>query len=114
MLFRSTNDYGDTFVQGVHEAPPVGGDMLRTESSILAGFAFEQVCKQFKLPQAHLVVPTAHKFILCGNGRAKKPEHHKFVKELLPSIIDGACIKNEALRDGLSIALYAAYRKGLT
>lgn len=96
----------------VHEAPPVGGgSMMRTESTILAGYSFEQVAEELGMELAPLVTPNAHKFLLSGNGRATKKEHHVKVKELLPSIFDGKCITNEALRDALSVALYAADRK---
>lgn len=95
----------------VHEAPPTaGGNMMRIESTILAGYTFEQLAEELGMESVPLVTPMAHKFLLCGNGRATKKEHHEKVKALLPSIFDGKYITNEALRDALSIALYAADR----
>lgn len=111
LLVSWTFDFGDTFLEAVHEAPPVGGEMVRTESSVLAGYAFERACKALRIDQGPLVVPTAHKYLLCGNGRAQKKEHHAKLKELLPDIFEGKYITNEALRDALSIALYHAHRK---
>lgn len=105
------HDFGREMVEAVHEAPPVGSGMLRKESSILAGYAFEEITDELGTFPGQLVTPNAHKFLTCGNGRAKKKEHHDALKDLLPTIIDGKCITNEALRDALSIALYAAHRK---
>jgi Holliday junction resolvasome RuvABC endonuclease subunit len=107
-----TFDYGHTMVEAVHEAPPVGSGMLRKESSILAGYNFEQVAEEMGVIGAPLVTPHAHKFLICGNGRAGKKEHHEALKKLMTSIFDAKLITNEALRDALSIGLYAAHRKG--
>jgi Holliday junction resolvasome RuvABC endonuclease subunit len=105
------HDYGVSV--GVHEAPPVGGsNMMRTESTILAGYDFEQIAEELGMDTAPLVTPNAHKFLLCGNGRATKKEHHEKIKELLPSIFDGKLVTNEGQRDALSVALYAAHRLG--
>ena len=104
--------YGNTFIQGVNEAPPVGNGMMRTESSILAGYVFREVCAEQGIDSAALVTAHAHKALLCGNGKASKKEHGEAVKRLLPDIFDGKLISNEALRDALSIGLYAAHRLG--
>jgi Holliday junction resolvasome RuvABC endonuclease subunit len=95
----------------VHEAPPSGGGaMMRTESSILAGREFRRVAKDLTVLLDKLVTPQSHKKLLCGNHIAKKIQHHKAIKELLPQIHDSRLITNEATRDALSIGLYAAHR----
>lgn len=104
------HDYGGGVA--VHEAPPAGGgEMMRIESTILAGYSFEQVAEELGMESAPLVTPQAHKFFICGKARAGKKEHHAKLKEYLPAILDGKYITNEALRDALSIALYAADRR---
>lgn len=99
-------------IWGVHEAPPAGGgNVMRAESSILAGREFRRVCTDMLLPIDKLVTPQSHKKLICGNHIAKKKEHHDAIRELLPKIHDSRLISNEATRDALSIALYAAHRK---
>lgn len=105
------HDFGGGLATAVHEAPPVGSGMLRKESSILAGYDFEQLAEQLGVTNGALVTPMAHKFLICGNGRAKKKEHHEALKILMKTILDSSCVTNEATRDALSIALYAANRK---
>lgn len=105
------HDFGGGMATAVHEAPPVGSGMLRKESSILAGYNFEQIAEQLGVVADPLVTPMAHKYLICGNGRAGKKEHHEALKRLMQSIFDSKTITNEALRDALSIALYAANRK---
>lgn len=96
----------------VHEAPPAGGgSLVRTESSILTGYAFRSVALEYKLTMDRTVTPQSHKKLLCGNHIASKTEHHKAIKELLPKITGSDKITNEAHRDALSIGLYAAWRK---
>lgn len=100
-------------VMGVHEAPPAGGgSLIRTESSILTGYAFRSVMQEYEIPIEVTVTPQSHKKLLCGNHIAKKPVHHEAIKDLLPKIVNGALITNEAHRDALSVGLYAAWRKG--
>ena len=100
-------------VLGVHEAPPSGGGaMMRTESSILTGYAFRQVMNSYNIEIDKTVTPQSHKKLLCGNHIAKKTEHHEAIKTLLPHILGNAVITNEAMRDALSIGLYAAHRLG--
>ena len=102
-------DFDETLF--VHEAPPSGGGaMMRTESSILAGREFRRVAKDLSVLLGKLVTPQSHKKLLCGNHIAKKIQHHKAIKELLPQIHDSRLITNEATRDALSIGLYAAHR----
>lgn len=96
----------------VHESPPSGGgNLMRIESSILGGREFRRAATQWSVPIGKLVTPQSHKKLLCGNHIAKKPEHHAAIKLLLPDILDSKVITNEALRDALSIALYAAHRQ---
>lgn len=103
------HDYGAGMGIAVHEAPPIGGS-FRTESTILAGFTFEQLAEEIGMVADPLVTPMAHKKLICGNGRAQKKEHHDALKLLMTTIFDSKCVKNEATRDALSIALYAASR----
>lgn len=96
----------------LHEAPPVGNGTFRSESTILTGKAFRTVMNEYNITILDLATPHAHKYLTCGNGRAKKTEHHEAIKRLLPYIINSSIIKNEAHRDALSIGLYAAWREG--
>jgi Holliday junction resolvasome RuvABC endonuclease subunit len=105
------DDWGQS-IWSVHEAPPAGGGtLMRPESSILGGREFRRVSLELTLPIDKLVTPQSHKKLICGNHIAKKKPHHDAVRELLPRIHDSRLIKNEALRDALSIGLYAAHRK---
>jgi len=97
----------------VHEAPPAGGGtIMRPESTILGGFAFQSACSDLHIQMDDLVTPQAHKSLLCGNHIAKKQEHHNAIRNLLPQIFESRLITNEATRDALSIGLYAAHRSG--
>lgn len=96
----------------VCEAPPVGGGMHRTESTILAGYAFRSAASDFSLNQLPLVTANAHKKLISGDGRATKQAAHAELKKLFPQIINHEAITNEALRDSLSVSLYAAWRIG--
>lgn len=101
------------FLFGVHEAPPAGGGALvRTESSILTGYAFRSVMLENEFELDRTVTPQSHKKLLCGNHIASKQEHHVAIKALLPKIRGSELITNEATRDALSIGLYAAWRLG--
>jgi hypothetical protein len=112
IINRWIGDWG-TGLFAVHEAPPAGGGMVqRPESSILGGREFRRVCTEFLLPIDKLVTPQSHKKLICGNHIASKKQHHDAVRELLPKIHDSRLISNEALRDTLSVALYAAHRLG--
>jgi hypothetical protein len=106
---------GWDIAQAVHEAPPSGGGtIMRPESSILGGREFRRVSWELLLPIDKLVTPQSHKKLICGNHIAKKKQHHDAIRELLPKIHDSRLITNEALRDALSIGLYAAHRKGIS
>lgn len=98
---------------GVHESPPAGGgSLMRTESSILTGYAFRSVMNEYNIDIDQSVTPQSHKKLISGNHIATKKFHHDAVKLLLPRIQDSSLITNEATRDALSIGLYAAWRKG--
>lgn len=100
-------------IVAVHELPPTGGgDFVRTEAATLSGYAFRRVAKEYQLPVLQGVTPQSHKKLISGNHLAKKKEHHEELKKLLPKILGGYQVTNEATRDALSIALYAAKRIG--
>jgi hypothetical protein len=102
---------GSADLVAVHEAPPAGGgDFTRIESTILTGYGFRSVMSENEIEVLKTVTPQAHKKLLCGNHLASKKEHHEAVKKLLPKIRNSVLISNEATRDALSIALYAAWR----
>ncbi len=98
-------------VYAVHESPPIGKNMMRTESTILAGYGFRSVMNEYEIPIDKTVTAQSHKKLICGNHVASKTEHHTAIKELLPKIVNSEMITNEATRDALSIALYAAWRE---
>lgn len=95
---------------GVHEAPPIGKNMARTESTILTGYGFRSVMTEYGIPLDPAVTAQSHKRLICGNHLATKREHHEELKKLLPRIKGAEKITNEATRDALSIGLYAAHR----
>ena len=104
-------DWGRGDIRAIHESPPTGGGTLvRTESTILTGYAFRNAVQVHDLTIDKMATPQAHKKLVCGNGRATKQEHHAELKLLLSDILDGNLITNEAHRDALSIALYGAWR----
>lgn len=98
--------------RAVQESPPTGGGaMMRPESTMLGGVMFRLACADWGLENAPLVTPQSHKKLTCGNHIAKKKEHHDAIRNLLPQIHNSQIIKNEALRDALSVGLYAAHRE---
>jgi hypothetical protein len=98
-------------ILAVCELPPTGGgDFVRIEATVLSGFAFRLIAKEYKIKLLQGVTPQSHKKLISGNYIASKKEHHEKLKLLLPHITGGDKIKNEATRDALSVGLYAAQR----
>lgn len=111
-LLDSWEFRGDDII-AVHEAPPAGGgSLVRTESSILTGYAFRQVARENGFNIDRTVTPQSHKKLITGNHLASKKQLADAIKDLLPQIKGGDKITNEATRDALSIALYASARIG--
>jgi hypothetical protein len=106
-------DFGSGNLMAFVESPPIGGGpLVRVESTLLTGYGFTKQALEQDIAVGPLVMPQAHKWLLCGNYRAVKKEHHEELKKLLPDILDGKLITNEALRDALSIALFGAHKMG--
>ncbi len=104
------HDYGDA--RAVNESPPIGtGPMMRIEATILTGYGFGRQAERLGATLESMVMPRSHKWLLCGNAAATKIQHHAEIRKLLPDIIDGKMITNEATRDALSVALFAADRR---
>lgn len=101
-------DWGE--VLAVNEAPPIGGGKLqRPEVSLISGYAFRQATRGLRrLP---MVRRQDHCRLICGEPNAKKAVHHAHLKRYL-ALIRGAgdSVTNEATRDALSVALFAAKR----
>lgn len=102
----------DSDTLAVHEAPPAGGgQFVRTEASILTGFAFSTVADEYGLKIDATVTPQSVRKLICGNHLAPKAEWHTELKKLFPVIAHNEMIKNEALRDALGVGLYSAHRQ---
>jgi hypothetical protein len=103
----SGTDWGH--VRAVHEHPPVGGGSIRhPESSYLGSLAFRLATAH--IPLLPMVRKQDHALLICGNRYADKREHHAQLKLLFDRIDGSELVTNEAMRDALSIALFAAKR----
>jgi hypothetical protein len=93
----------------VHEAPPIGhGKLINPEIALLTSYVFRDTAPLGqKMP---MVRRQDHAKLICGNANAKKPVHHKALKALFPHLTDTRLVTNEATRDALSVAIYAAHR----
>jgi hypothetical protein len=92
--------------QVVHETPPVGGGLMaRPESSLLAAAAVRTATRGYCLRP--MIGRQKHAKLICGNGNAKKTEHHAALKQSAIDLnISGfEKVTNEGLRDACSIAL---------
>lgn len=95
-------------IELVHEAPPMGGGRIRSpEASLLSSLAIRIAGQRENVHLCPMVSPQPHKYFICGNRKAEKPEHHAALKQVAADLgIEGmALVKNEATRDALSIAL---------
>jgi hypothetical protein len=98
----------DEQVTVVHEAPAVGGGVVRNpESSLLAAQALRIACSGLSLPVAPMVAPAAHKKVICGDSRADKGKEHQSLALLAESLpIHGyRAVSNGDKRDALCIAI---------
>lgn len=109
------HDWGHLYA--VHESPPIG--QLRHskfEISLLTGYAFRAALTAVLVGRSELsLLPMVrrqdHARLICGDPNADKKLHHAALKEHFDAI-GGAdeWITNEATRDALACALYAAKR----
>ena len=94
----------------VHEAPPMGhGKLMNPEIALLSSFVFRQVTE--RLPHLGMVRRQDHYRLICGNPNASKQECHKVLKTYYDRISGSDAITNEATRDALQVALFAAARE---
>jgi hypothetical protein len=101
------SDWDD--IMAVHEAPPIGGGKLvNPEISLIAAYAFR--CATLGLRQLPMVRRQDHAKLICGNGNATKAQHHAALKPYFEHIRGSTAITNEATRDALSVAIFAARR----
>jgi hypothetical protein len=103
----SGTDWGH--VRAVHEHPPVGGGAIRRpESSYLSSLAFRLATAH--IPRLPMVRKQDHAWLICGDRFADKKKHHAQLKLLYDRIDGSELVTNEATRDALSVALFAAKR----
>lgn len=102
-----SSDWGA--VHAVHESPPTGGGkFLKPELSLLSGYAWRVATNGY--PRLPMVRRQDHCKLICGNANADKAVHHAALKKFFPDIVGSELVTNEALRDALSIAIFAAHR----
>lgn len=97
-------------VRVVHESPPIGHlKNSKFEISLMTSYAWRNAT--WGIERLPMVRRQDHAWLLCGNGNVKsKSAYHAPLRALLPQIRGGELITNEATRDALSVALYAAHR----
>lgn len=96
-----------------HEAPPDGGGrIMRPESSLLAALALEIAAEEAGFREGVAVASATHRKLVCGRGNVTKKVAHTGLAMWAPALVSGYSrrITNEALRDGLSVALAALHR----
>lgn len=111
------HDWGHVYA--VHEAPPIGNlRHSKFEYSLVTGLGFRLALRaayqdrRSEISLLPMVRRQDHARLICGDPDAKKPVHHAALKEHFDAIRDAdELITNEAKRDALSIALYAAHRE---
>lgn len=92
-----------TFI--VHETPPVGGKMVRPESSLTSALSLRIAAAQFDLPLVMIGAQKGKKR-WTGNGNATKKELREALYRLKPSL-EAESPMNEAIRDAISIGWVA-------
>jgi hypothetical protein len=97
-------------VRAVHEAPPMGrGKLIKPEISLLTSNVWRNAT--WGIERLPMVRRQDHAWLLCGNANAKtKKEYHTPLRALFPQIRGSELITNEATRDALSVAIFAAHR----
>lgn len=103
-----SSDWGH--VRAVHEAPPMGrGKLVKPEISLMTSYAWRNAT--WGIERLPMVRRQNHAWLLCGDGSVKdKRVYHAPLKELLSQVRGGEQITNEATRDAMSVALFAAHR----
>lgn len=89
----------------VHEMPPVGGRMMRPESSLVSANALRNACLGLSVPVEMYGAQKAKKR-WTGNGNAKKNEVKEALRRLDPTLASRKPM-NEAIFDAIAIGWLA-------
>lgn len=99
----------------VHEAPPVGGGVIRRpESSLLAAQALRIAADHLEIPVAPMVTSQAHKKAICGDAKADKRDAHTALAQLAadwPIRDYERYVTNADKRDALCVGITHLLRK---
>lgn len=93
-----------------YETPPVGGKMMRPESSLLAALDVRLAARLQDVTDLHMVAAQSVKFRFTGQRDADKRVMHEVLYREHPGIRDLAP-NNEHTRDALGIGLVAAEKE---
>ena len=91
----------------IHEGVPPAKRLYRPESSLLAAYATRRIARGRRMIQLPSADPRAHALLMTGDANASKARRRRefpWITERLS--LDMSDIRNEATRDGCSVALY--------
>jgi hypothetical protein len=114
-LRKMQSHHPDEPITVVHEAPPIGGGVIRhPESALLAAQVLRIACSGLGIPVAPMVTSSTHKKAVCGNGQATKAEAHQGLTLLADSwpISGFRQVSNGDKRDALCVAIAHLLREG--